>query len=417
MTVLEIETRITKYLESKNLYFIDMLNTSERLESYDFLINLLKTTKNTYKDKILEFANESENYLNRIKEFIDHCKEMNDEKIDNEIQNEFKSYLFNDRYSDENRIKLVFLSSLTNSSEKSEFALLTIYKELGYSYLEYYIDLLKNPNSLSSYLNDSNRQVIAIHYILFKTNHHSNTILPRNTTTKNLYNMMKNNIDDSIKEITCKKDDFINFMNNEKDLFNVWKKEAYEEKNNLENNYDVFLENCKERISNLENLYNKKLKVEKPAEFMLTKSKEYATSAKHWTIASTILVFILLLILGLIISPEIQMGKKIIEISLFSAQIPIYQSIILLAMVCLIIYVLRVFIKLTISSKHLSEEYKQKYILTYFYLSLISEGKINNELSDSILTKLFTKSDTGLIKNEANIEIESIYKTLTGINK
>jgi hypothetical protein len=50
-------------------------------------------------------------------------------------------------------------------------------------------------------------------------------------------------------------------------------------------------------------------------------------------------------------------------------------------------------------------------------LSLISEGKINNELSDSILTKLFTKSDTGLIKNEANIEIESIYKTLTGINK
>lgn len=86
-------------------------------------------------------------------------------------------------------------------------------------------------------------------------------------------------------------------------------------------------------------------------------------------------------------------------------------------MVCLIIYMLRVFIKLTISSKHLSEEYKQKYILTYFYLSLISEGKLNNELGDSIISKLFTKADTGLIKNDTNIEIESIYKTLTGINK
>ena len=164
-------------------------------------------------------------------------------------------------------------------------------------------------------------------------------------------------------------------------------------------------------------MYSKKLKVEKPAEFMKQKSDEYLKSSKKWALASIGLVILLLIILGLIINPKINIGKKVIEISLFNTQIPIYQSIILLAMVCLIIYMLRVFIKLTISSKHLSEEYKQKYILTYFYLSLISEGKLNNELGDSIISKLFTKADTGLIKNDTNIEIESIYKTLTGINK
>lgn len=150
---------------------------------------------------------------------------------------------------------------------------------------------------------------------------------------------------------------------------------------------------------------------------MKQKSDEYLKSSKKWALASIGLVILLLIILGLIINPKINIGKKVIEISLFNTQIPIYQSIILLAMVCLIIYMLRVFIKLTISSKHLSEEYKQKYILTYFYLSLISEGKLNNELGDSIISKLFTKADTGLIKNDTNIEIESIYKTLTGINK
>lgn len=177
------------------------------------------------------------------------------------------------------------------------------------------------------------------------------------------------------------------------------------------------MSDCNERINNLENMYSKKLKVEKPAEFMKQKSDEYLKSSKKWALASIGLVILLLIILGLIINPKINIGKKVIEISLFNTQIPIYQSIILLAMVCLIIYMLRVFIKLTISSKHLSEEYKQKYILTYFYLSLISEGKLNNELGDSIISKLFTKADTGLIKNDTNIEIESIYKTLTGINK
>ena len=50
-------------------------------------------------------------------------------------------------------------------------------------------------------------------------------------------------------------------------------------------------------------------------------------------------------------------------------------------------------------------------------MSLISEGKLDEELGNSVLSKLFTKADTGLIKNDTNIEIESIYKTLTGINK
>jgi len=129
------------------------------------------------------------------------------------------------------------------------------------------------------------------------------------------------------------------------------------------------------------NLYNKKLKVEKPAEFMEEKAKKYLWSSLRWAIATVVLTIFLIYILGIVVSPKIEVGEKIVEISLFSQQIPVYESVILLSIVCLIIYVLRIFVKLTISSKHLSEEYKQKYILTYFYLSLISDGKIDTNLS------------------------------------
>ena len=68
---------------------------------------------------------------------------------------------------------------------------------------------------------------------------------------------------------------------------------------------------------------------------------------------------------------------------------------------------------MAISSKHLMEEYKQKYSLTYFYLSLVNNGSIKDEKSQNIiLTSLFTKADTGLIKNDNSNELD---KTLLSL--
>lgn len=72
---------------------------------------------------------------------------------------------------------------------------------------------------------------------------------------------------------------------------------------------------------------------------------------------------------------------------------------------------------MTLSSKHLSEEYKQKYVLTYFYLSLVNAGKIDEKMGNIILSILFAKADTGLIKNDNSNELESISKILTSSGK
>lgn len=410
MKKLEIQTLISKYLKDSSFYIMDLLNSRIRVESYDLLIELLKTTRNTYKGKIIEFEDECIKYLTKLEQFLERCNGIDNAKVEQEIREQFKYLVFGERYSSEKRIDTVFISSLNNTSEKNEYALNTIYKEMGYDKLKIYLELIKSPSNLTSYLNDSSKQDVAMHYILFKTNHHSRTSLVRNMTTSNLYNMMKQNIDESIEEITNKKQDFVEYMNDEKESFNEWKKLIEEEKSNIVDDYNKFLVECNTRIENLENLYNKKLKVEKPAKFMEEKSKKYFWSSVGWAISTVILAIVLISILGVVVSPKIDVGKKIIEISLFNKQIPVYESIILLSIVCLIIYILRIFIKLTISSKHLSEEYKQKYILTYFYLSLISDGKIDPNLSNAILSTLFTKADTGLIKNDNNYDLESLSK-------
>ncbi len=417
MKKIEVTNIINEYLNENNLVITDLLNNRININSYEKYTEIFKLIDNTFKNNINEFSDEAKKFIDKMERLINDAKANKDDQVKRFIENNIKNYILGNNYSSDTSIKSIFISSLNNTLEKSESALKMIYKELGYDNLLHYIELLKYPNYLTSYLNDSQKQQVAMHYILFKTGHHSSTNLSRNMSQKNLYNTMKENIDSAINDITKEKDDFITFMNDEKNIVSNWFEEVNKNQDEKNSNYEKFMSDCNERINNLENMYSKKLKVEKPAEFMKQKSDEYLKSSKKWALASIGLVILLLIILGLIINPKINIGKKVIEISLFNTQIPIYQSIILLAMVCLIIYMLRVFIKLTISSKHLSEEYKQKYILTYFYLSLISEGKLNNELGDSIISKLFTKADTGLIKNDTNIEIESIYKTLTGINK
>lgn len=71
------------------------------------------------------------------------------------------------------------------------------------------------------------------------------------------------------------------------------------------------------------------------------------------------------------------------------------------------------------SSKHLETEYKQKYALTYFYLSLINNGNLKDEeVNNKILSLLFSTADTGLIKGEtSSSDIEKILYAMLGTKK
>lgn len=419
---IEITRLIDEKMTNDSIVARDLLDKTVTIKSYEQYIQMFSLIKNTFKDKIPEFYERALLYINKMEEFINRCKTYDDiDEIKNYINNNFKESITGGRYNNNIETKLLFIESLKNDNEKSEEAIIQIYKELGYDKLVSYIELLKYPNYFSSYLNDNSKQIVAMHYMLYKTNHHSPNKLQRNTSSQNLYNRMEKNISSSISEIISEKDSYIDFMNEEKDKISKWQKDKETDYSdwfgNSKKDYNEFMTQSEEKMQNLEKTYSEKLKVEKPAEFMETKSKEYAEQTKFWVKLDVIVAIILLVLLALIIDPKIDFGEKVISVNLFSNELPVYSSIIILAMICLVIYVLRIMIKITMSSKHLSEEYKQKYILAYFYLSLINEGKMDEKVGQTILTLLFSKADTGLIKNDSGSEYESIVKMLTSSGK
>jgi hypothetical protein len=76
-------------------------------------------------------------------------------------------------------------------------------------------------------------------------------------------------------------------------------------------------------------------------------------------------------------------------------------ALILAVIVSAMIYLLRQFVKMTISSYHLSRDAKERYQLTYVYLALIKEGAVTDNERFIILQSLFSRADTGLLKGDA----------------
>lgn len=421
MKKIEITNLINKKLSRNKLEFFDLLNQTYYIDSYEKYIQEFTLIKNTFKDDIQEFSEAADEYLSRMESFINHCKSLNDDEIENYIERNLFDNIIKTSYNYRTSVKFIFPTSLNNNLERSVSTIIQVYKDLGYISLLDYIELLKSPSYFSSYLSSSEKQVVAMHYMLYKTDHHSHTRFKRNKTSANLYTQMETNINNSIKEVVNEKNKFIDFMNDEKEQIVSWHNESDKKyqtfMNDSNTNFDNFMENCVEKLDDLEKTYSEKLKVEKPAKFMLEKSEEYERKTKFWILLDVIGAGVLIALLGIILNPDIQLNKKVISINLFNGDLPIYSSIIILAMICLIIYVLRIMIKITMSSKHLSEEYKQKYILAYFYLSLINDGKIEEKVGQTILTLLFSKADTGLIKNDNGSEYESIVKMLTSSGK
>lgn len=416
---IEVTKIIDERLKEYPIRFIDLMNNTYSINSYEKYIQEFTLIKNTFKNSINEFYEIAENYFNKIENLISECDKTDIETAKKYIENNFESTFGISRYNRDINLKTLFIQSLKNENAYSVNTVIQIYEELGYDNLLYYIELLKNPSLLNSYFSDSNKQNVAMHYILFKTNHHSLSKFKRNNTSSNLYKTMEGNIKESINEIINSKNDYINFMNEEKENYLTFKQEEKEKFDNWfaksDEEYNNFMGESKENLQNLEKTYSEKLKVEEPSKFMLEKSNEYKKKTIHWAISIVIVSIILLILLGFILSPKIEFGKKIITVNLFSSEMPVYSSIIILSMICLIIYIIRIFIKIMMSSKHLSEEYRQKYVLTYFYLSLVNSGNIDEKLGNIILSLLFTKADTGLIKNDSSNDYESLIKTLTSV--
>lgn len=178
-----------------------------------------------------------------------------------------------------------------------------------------------------------------------------------------------------------------------------FKQKRQEELAKEESEYTERLNKADERIAALEEAYSKKLQLEGPAQYWDKLAQSYLK--RGW-----VLLF-LTFALGIVII------KFLLNILLDIDAIPLFNqtelslktirgSLILIVMTSIAGYLIHLFTKLSISSFHLSRDYRERFQLTNVFLALLRDGdvKCDDQVKQIVMQALFSRSDTGLLKGE-----------------
>lgn len=162
--------------------------------------------------------------------------------------------------------------------------------------------------------------------------------------------------------------------------------------------FTSFDDEAKKRIGELENTYQEKLRLSKPAEYWNKRAgvlKKEGWKALCWLVVVIVLACISLYTL-LWHTP-----KDMLE-SVFNGKASaIRWSIIYITFISFLAVGIRAISKVMFSSFHLSRDAEEREQLSYFYLALMKENAVDEKDKHLVLQSLFSRADTGLLKEDS----------------
>lgn len=159
-----------------------------------------------------------------------------------------------------------------------------------------------------------------------------------------------------------------------------------------------FFDKAQQNITDNESLYTEKLRLKAPAQYwkdraakLKKESDSYMQRVIWVSVVSSLFLFILLM----------SLGSGFFETAFSDAVKGIKWSIILITLVSLLAFSIKILAKMAFSSLHLSRDAEEREQLTHLYLALKHDSAVSDSDRQLILQSLFSRSDTGLLKEDS----------------
>tara|TARA_R110000868_G_scaffold113428_1_gene304446 strand:- start:359 stop:1633 length:1275 start_codon:yes stop_codon:yes gene_type:complete len=193
-------------------------------------------------------------------------------------------------------------------------------------------------------------------------------------------------------------------LENKEIFFDGWFEET-------RSDFEVFNEAVKKSMSDNELLYKEKLKLEAPATYWRDRATKLRGEGKNWLIALIITSVISIFALGAVLFFISDGTLKDLFDKTGSA---VRWSIVFVTLVSFLAYGIRTFAKLTFSSYHLVRDAEEREQLTYVYLALKKEKNIDDTERHLIMQSIFSRADTGLLKEDSSPTMPSFMEKIIG---
>lgn len=187
-------------------------------------------------------------------------------------------------------------------------------------------------------------------------------------------------------EVIGVKEEFNSFKQDKEVIFNQW----------FEGTEDIL--GVKKKVSDLEHTYEELLRLKKPAEYWKTRAtilKSEGWKSIYWLIGLVAFACVTLYLL-LWLTPE----GMLLSFVKGSAQ-AIKWSVVYVTFISFLAYGIRALNKIAFSSFHLARDAEEREQLTYVYLALIKDNAVDEKDKNLIMQSLFSRADTGLLKDDS----------------
>lgn len=174
-------------------------------------------------------------------------------------------------------------------------------------------------------------------------------------------------------------------------LFNEW----FEKVNESHNTFSLTAE---AKIKELEKTYEQLLKLQKPAEFWNKRADKLNKEGKYFLRWLIILIaFACITLYGLLwLTPQGML------LSFIKGDISALKwSIVYITFISFLVIGIRALTKAMFSSFHLARDAEEREQLSYFYLALLKDSAVDEKDRNLIMQSLFSRSDTGLLKEDS----------------
>ena len=392
--------------------------------SLEELENILEINYNIWEDLYQDTDNINysavyQNLKNKISSFFTYFNTLNIEDITDEIlHREISNYITTSITYFENKRKYLINIEAPINKDKNFIKIIEFYKYYQEQKFDNilsatisYIDIYRNPEKAGTFLNNSYKYYFypAFYYLKGQFN-----IEFSNTKIDDKINILKIELSTMEETIPKRKNEVLNYMKSTSDEFDIWKNDFKENINDWRDEIDEWKEKMEKKLTILENTYKEKLKFEAPETLWNEKAENYGCAYKLWGFFVILLSTAIVYFVNKIIT-EFYFNSKINSISDNDILNYFPKTFLFVGILSLALYVLRVFVKITLSNKHLQLECEQKAALTRFYQALVHDGKNINENERLIIfNALFSKTESGLIKlSDTPNEIENIISLLS----
>jgi len=388
--------------------------------SLEELENILEINYNIWKDLYqdgndINYLEVYQNLKNKISNFFAYFNSVNDigDITDENLYGSIYNYISDSSQYLENKRKYIINIEAPINRDKNFIKILEFYKYYQKQKFDSissatitYIEIYRNPEKAGNFLNGSYKYYFypAFYYLKEQFN-----IEFSDNKINDEINILKTELSTIEEIIPKRKNEVLNYMKSTSDEFDIWKDDFKENINDWRDEIDEWKEKMEKKLTILENTYKEKLKFEAPETLWNEKAENYGCAYKLWGFFVILLSTAIVYFVNKIIT-EFYFNSKINSISDNDILNYFPKTFLFVGILSLALYVLRVFVKITLSNKHLQLECEQKAALTRFYQALVHDGKNINENERLIIfNALFSKTESGLIKlSDTPNDIENI---------